>query len=367
MPPRKKTAKKSVPDTAAVVSKIISDQENLHAPKRKRKSTPAASTLPKIPRLTHHMSASEDSDEPVSESDVEQSYDNNIAKTSTTKSAFASGLCDLINENTDNDSLSVNLADEDPDMIAIMNKCFKVLDESGPPVSQSLATKLQDQLARFAGEDDIKDMNTYLRPENIPLLAVPQLNSELFPKIMKHKPTRIMDFGLQKCQRQIIQSMVPVVHMMDDIIKGKFSKADIMEKLGDALRMQAFASTSLSYRRRLNFQPRMTHTYTRDLVSRSNPLTTFLFGDDVHKTVTEMKATESLAKEFSRSYNNKNKNWKNKGQNQGQGQGQTQNQNQGYHNKNDQSKNGGRGYKGKKPWPQGKKPDGKSNGKSNNQ
>ena len=364
------TKKKSTVTTGDVVTKIMQDQQVLHGTRKRKQTEAATSSLPKIPRKktpkkvntpkptrpVHAMSPSTSDDEVATDSDDDDGVEN---------IDFASSLLGLIPDTdvTDpgviDDTLVTNLAQEDPDMVALLNECFETLNECGPDVSPSLVAKIQSQLTKFAEPDDIKAMAANLRPQNLPLLVVPQLNAELFPKILNHRVTNIVEFGLQKCQKMVVQSMMPIIQIMDDIIKGKFIKKDIMVKCGDALKMQAFASTALTYRRRLNIKPRMQHTYTRELVSRANPPSKFLFGDDLHKKVTELKATECIAKDFSKSFNNRRQKGKqNQKQGQGYSQGQGQDQNQNQYQKTNQSKNGQRGgYKGKKPWNSGKKSD----------
>ncbi len=384
VPPTKEIADVNA---AAVVSKIIADQEALHGkkklPKRVKKTTPKVSDAPAVfevnkdmplsttqaterekmmqeladaktqnellkkqlaPTSTcrkrdhHEMSNSDDSDTGGSDSDGSSSEGYSDSSVDESDSDMGKNLNDLfkipLKKNSEltqkaDDTPATGESAEDIKMLTIMKAHFKKLEDCGPAVTPALAEVLQGGLTTFATKEEIEKLNKkYKRPENCPLMVVPQPNKFCWTDVLKHKSTREREFGLQKTHELIVQSMIPVVELMNTTLKsGELNREVCVNKLAETLKIQAFASLSMTHRRRVNMRAGMDPAYVRELMARENPPSTFLFGEDsnLQKKVKEMKDCVGVGRKTSSDSKNysgykKNKKYKSKKYSKGQQQ-----------------------------------------------
>ncbi len=321
--------------TADVVKQIMASQEALHGRPRKRtvsktvradaeahSSTETArkrksdsakmGRIPKKPRIekAHSVSPSGSSEnEPMttededtsSESDDIQSEDSELVDDDR---GDKNDFCDLLKNDTPSTSSSASLAstlqDIDPEMLEIMNNAFQKQLECGPALSKVLSERVETVLSKFATVEELKVIDKEcLRPENCPSMVVPQLNPEIWEDVYAHKVTKIRDQGLQQVQQLILRAMVPVVRLMDKAITGKLDNKVVMTELSEILKIQGFANSTLTYKRRQNMLPRLNPGYAQQLVSKQNKPSTLLFGDDFNKKAKEIKDIQGVAKAWS--------------------------------------------------------------------
>ena len=372
--PAKSTSADGGKSTADIVSGIMATQEALHGAQkkaantgdkrtvqtvkdntRKRKSTASMPRIPrKKPQKAHSVSASGDdteedsSDDRDTSSDTDSGESDGISEDSDfegPQKTTITDFCDLLKSNEKSDSVASGLEGCNMEMLKIMNEAFKKQQECGPAINETLGERVQSELTDFATAQDLIDIEKLtFRPENCPSMVVPQLNPELWQTVYNHKITKIRDQGLQQVQQLILQSMVPVVRIMDNLIKGKTDDKAVMKDLSLALKIQGFASTTLTYKRRQSIKPRLDNVYATQLVSKQNKPSTLLFGDDFIKKSKDIKETAAVAKTFSKKSRDYNKGSGNQNDNKSKNWGKKQGKYQKGKGK------GGQGKKSKKNW-----------------
>ena len=130
----------------------------------------------------------------------------------------------------------------------------------------------------------------YKTPENCKVLCVPKVNLELWHDLPRATKTR--DLGLQKLQKNIFKSAQPMLLLFDTVVKAKAEKKaiqliEISPTLGDAVTLIGHASYLASLKRREFLKPDISSAY-QSVCSKSNPVTTFLFGDELPKHIKDI-------------------------------------------------------------------------------
>ena len=182
-------------------------------------------------------------------------------------------------------------------------------DEKGPPVKDKLAQKVNDHFMGNLGSEKIAAKEkSYLCPSNCPTLAVPRCNEEIWRKLQKHQ--KQADIRMAGIQRAITAGATGLVQMLESLLSVRKSSGSIdvqglVTKGCDSLALFGYANQELSQKRREVMRPALKKEYAA-LVSRSVPVTSKLFGDDLMKTIRDLKQEATLAKEASAPWMSKN-------------------------------------------------------------
>ena len=116
---------------------------------------------------------------------------------------------------------------------------------------------------------------------------------------------RKKDNRLSNIQRALVGATTAVARVADELMKGLTSKGkkplplkDMVSNLTDAVALMGHASNQTSMRRRDNMVPILKRDYAA-LKSPNVPVTSLLFGDDLPKTVKDLKQTYTMGKDIS--------------------------------------------------------------------
>ena len=182
-------------------------------------------------------------------------------------------------------------------------------DEKGPCVKDKLAQKVNDRFMGNIGSEKIAaKQKAYLCPENCPALAVPRCNEEIWRKLEKHH--KQADIRVAGIQRAIAAGATGLVQMLEALLSsgkatGSLDVQGLVTKGCDSLALLGYANQELSQKRREAMRPALKKEYV-GLLSRSVPVTSKLFGDDLMKTMRDLKQEATLTKEASASWGSKN-------------------------------------------------------------
>ena len=173
-------------------------------------------------------------------------------------------------------------------VISRLTKQYDNTDKTGPPVDEKLANIMRSILK--SEEKSKKDEKTresliekHLRPENCELLLVPKVNKEIWRTLPSG--TRNKDLEVQKPQKMVVNAMVPLLSVVDSVIRedpngDNPSTNSLVDNVMDALAMLSHANDDLNALRRSSIRPSL-HTDYRALCSAQNPVTENLFGDNI--------------------------------------------------------------------------------------
>ena len=136
----------------------------------------------------------------------------------------------------------------------------------------------------------------YQRPENCKGLSVPKVNKGLWNTTSLAKSSKDRDKTYQTAQKYINQGLIPLVQLMDNLLKGK--EADSNFRLArDSFQLIAYAHRDLSNLRRQRLKA-VVAGKNRPLCNDSTPLTGNLLRDDLEKQVKTLDEMRKVGKDL---------------------------------------------------------------------
>ena len=185
-------------------------------------------------------------------------------------------------------------------------------EPSGPPLHEKLAKIVNKRLENPLSSELIKKKEEiFPRPANCDALAVPKVNAEIWRTMDKAQKGRDLRFSY--AQRAVVKATTGVAVMADKLLNLTSSQSDTvtvskadLEKLivtsTDIVSLLGFASRDLACRRRELIRPALKSQFA-PLCADSTPMTsTWLFGDNIHQTLTKVKQADQVGKEASPSF-----------------------------------------------------------------
>jgi len=172
---------------------------------------------------------------------------------------------------------------------------FSKDEKLGPEVSGATAELVEAVMRSSVSHAKEKELaEKIVRPSNCEALQVPRINPEIWKELKRE--TKDGDLGLQRTQTLLNKGLTPLVQVMDRMSQNKDREG--LRMLGESLRLLALASSQLSQKRKENVAPDLAPQY-RQVCSASRPVTQLLFGDELNKTLRELKDTQSVGTKLS--------------------------------------------------------------------
>ncbi|XP_028415993.1 uncharacterized protein LOC114539556 [Dendronephthya gigantea] len=207
--------------------------------------------------------------------------------------------------------MTVESAQAQPSTSSILDNIAQELqmeEPCAPRVHDQLAT-IVNNLARERLPDDTvaTKYKLYDRPENCGALVPVKVNPPIWDKLKSE--TRSSDLRFQKIQTALNKSLIAMVQVTDCLTNSLAASAektnlpnteDLVRKMMDAVAFATYANHELNNKRRECIKPEL-HQDFRPLCSTSNPVTTWLFGDDLSKQVKDMTEVNKVGQRVAQS------------------------------------------------------------------
>ena len=204
-------------------------------------------------------------------------------KTEQSGSLFDSSVVDLLESSevenqTDNSAIDCGISTS----IFNNDECL------GPKVSDALAKRINEAFSKKPIESKFKALaEKYCSPENCNLLTVPRVNPGIWNDLPR--ASRKLDVGLQEAQKSAIHVAQAITLAVESLIRCRKENAELDQKLlldylYDSLSFIGNASFQVSLKRRELLKPDLSKSFP-SLCSSSTPLSRFLFGDELSKSV----------------------------------------------------------------------------------
>ena len=183
-------------------------------------------------------------------------------------------------------------------VVCLFNELFYFISVDSPEgfssdVADAIAQRVNDACSRRPLESKVKELqDKYKTPQNYKFLCVPKVN---LPRHTKSK-----DVGMQEVQKNIVKSAQPLVQLFDSVLVAQSERkmlqpSEILPVIGDTITFLGHASFLASLRRREFLKPDIAVAY-QSVCSKSNPITTFLFGDELPKHIKDIGEVNKIAK-----------------------------------------------------------------------
>ena len=216
-------------------------------------------------------------------------------KTEQSGSLFDSSVVDLLES-----SEVENQTDDSTEDFGISTSIFNNDECLGPKVSDALAKRVNEAFSKKPIESKFKALaEKYCSPENCNLLTVPRVNPGIWNDLPR--ASRKLDVGLQEAPKSAVHAAQAITLAVESLIRCKKEKAELDQKslldyLCDSLSFIGNASFQVSLKRRELLKPDLSKSF-RSLCSSSTPLSRFLFGDELSKSVEDItRANKIMAK-----------------------------------------------------------------------
>ena len=191
-------------------------------------------------------------------------------------------------------------SDDDRAFGEILDSVVQDLNEeqSGPSVSEQLANVVNKTLRSKLSEEKLKEkQNAYPRPQNYKTLVVTRVNPEIWAQLQS--ATRSCDIRLQKVQGLLLKGLMPLVQLLETCRQSKDSansmeKGKLIKLVLDSITLLAQANVELNSRRRAMIKPDLNEKF-QQICGEHVPVTAFLFGDDVAKTLQDIASTNRVS------------------------------------------------------------------------
>ncbi|XP_048590144.1 uncharacterized protein LOC116612099 isoform X2 [Nematostella vectensis] len=171
---------------------------------------------------------------------------------------------------------------------------FEEKEGYGPKVIDVIAERVNDACSKKPLEQKLKELqNKYKTPENCKFICVPKVNVELWHDLERNTKSR--DLGLQELQKNVVKAAQPIVMLFDSIAGRAVDPKDILPMLADSITLLGHAPYLCSLKRRELLKPDIAQAY-QAVCSKSNPVTTFLFGDELPKHVKDIGKVNKIAR-----------------------------------------------------------------------
>lgn len=196
--------------------------------------------------------------------------------------------------------------DDGQDLLAELKDFIQTEDETGDGISKSLADLVNTGIRMKVPENKAKEiLNKYRKPENCKNIKVSKVNSGIWKQIGRR--TRDVDVKLQKTQAFMAKAICPLLYLTDKLMKSCEKKESmdskkLMELFSlsrDSYKLMQVAFTDLTFKRRHFICNELQHKY-RELSGEENPVTDYLFGDNVKDLVSKVDAEITVARKLGR-------------------------------------------------------------------
>ena len=193
-------------------------------------------------------------------------------------------------------------AQDSKDEEFMLPSVFEEIESFGPDVADIIAQRINDACSKKAMDSKLKELyEKYKTPGNCKLLCVPKVNMELWHDLSKESKNK--DLGLQEVQMGIVKAAQPIIQLFDMALKARKDKSTmdsgaLLPILADAVTFIGHASFLTSLKRRDLLRPDIAKPY-QSVCSKSNPITTCLFGDELPKHIKDIGEVNKISKRVS--------------------------------------------------------------------
>ena len=190
--------------------------------------------------------------------------------------------------------------DDSTEDLCISTSIFNDDECLGPKVSDALDKRINEAFSKKPIESKFKALaEKYCSPENCNLLTVPRVNPGIWNDLPR--ASRKLDVGLQEAQKSAVHAAQAITLALELLIRCKKEKTELDQKLlldylCDSLSFIGNVSFQVSLKRRELLKLDLSRNF-RSLCSSSTPLSRFLFGDELGKSVKDItRANKLIAK-----------------------------------------------------------------------
>ena len=272
---------------------------------KKRKSSETAPTNSKRAKLDseesrHSTSASEKAKTSTSQ-EVNDNASEEAAAPASEEALSLTSDDDVVSlfgdEAGQNELLLDNEEVNNDDLLSQITTSLSSSDEAGPPVSDKLSRLVNDKFeTEYTVEKRKEIVQKYKIPSNCNELFVPRVNTEIWTKLNAN--SKRSDIRMSVLQDTLVKVSSALIVTVDDLLNHREKKTTpdykaLIPRLTDSVALIGHVHKELSFKRRDAIRPYLNQEF-KQACSRTLKPGKFLFGEDLTKTLQELKTTNKL-------------------------------------------------------------------------
>lgn len=183
------------------------------------------------------------------------------------------------------------------DLLSEITTSLSSSDEAGPPVSDKLSKLVNDKFqTEYTVEKRKEIVQKYKVPSNCHELYVPKVNSEIWGKLNAN--SKRSDIRTSVLQDTLVKVSGAIIVTVDDLLSHREKKTTpdykaLISRLTDSVALIGHVHKELSFKRRDAIRPYLNQEF-KQACSRTLKPGKLLFGEDLPKTLQELKTTNKL-------------------------------------------------------------------------
>ena len=168
----------------------------------------------------------------------------------------------------------------------------------GPEDAEAIAQQVNNAASKKPLETKFKELqDKYKLPKNCNLLWVPKVNLELWHDLRRGTKS---NGGFLDIQKNLVKSAQLLIQLLDTVLKFQHDNksvdpATIIPLFADAVTLLGHACYLTSLKRQEFLRPDIAPAY-QSVCSKSNPVTTHLFGNELPKHIKEVGEVNKIAR-----------------------------------------------------------------------
>ncbi|XP_013387436.1 uncharacterized protein LOC106156643 [Lingula anatina] len=198
---------------------------------------------------------------------------------------------------------------------------FEDEEDTGPNISAKLAEIANKAFSKPLATEKVKrKKELYLRPQNCDKVTVPRVDKEIWRRMRKQNYLKKRDLRFSSIQSAITKSTFAMLSVAENLLSkpAEPSTEQSIRACLDAVFLLGHANTSVSLQRRELLRPVLKSDHA-GFCDANIPVTSLLFGDDLPKSVKDIREMDKVGRDAVQPYQPKN--WKRPGYNPRHGQG----------------------------------------------
>ena len=206
-------------------------------------------------------------------------------------------MLSLLADDSQHDFCSEDEEVNNDDLLSQITTSLSSSDDAGPPVSDKLSKLVNDKFqTEYTVEKRKEILQKYKVPSNCSELFVPKVNSEIWTKLNAN--SKRSDIRTSVLQDTLVKVSSAIIVTVNDLLSHREKKTSpdyktLIPRLTDSVALLGHVHKELSFKRRDAIRPFLNQEF-KQACSRTLKPGKFLFGEDLPKTLQELKTTNKL-------------------------------------------------------------------------
>ena len=203
----------------------------------------------------------------------------------------------LLGDDSQHDFCSEDDEVNNDDLLSQITTSLSSSDDTGPPVADKVSKLVNDKFqTEYSVEKRKEILQKYKVPSNCNKLFVPKVNSEIWSKLYAN--SKRSDIRTSMLQDTLVKVSSAIIVTVNDLLSHREKKTSpnyktLIPRLTDSVALIGHVHKELSFKQRDAIRPCLNQEF-KQACSRTLKPGKLLFGEDLPKTLQELKTTNRV-------------------------------------------------------------------------